>query len=227
MEEHIEPEWSPPKSTIYVCPHGDDNNLGFHEDSPVKSLQKAADLAAQHKFTHVVLRGDTHYLEAPLLLGPEHSGLTFRNYPGEAPVVSGGKQLTTTWSVHDVSGDKNIYVADVKSQIDEVPGLQINGVRSTRARYPNLPGGIEVSPGYDAMISARDGHWTPPDFNKYGNVTFYTDMNHTRPNNAAGTLWFEHYMVGREGLCSVYDPPVSYWSVSPSRDPHPHPLTAL
>ena len=95
------------------------------------------------------------------------------------------------------------------AQVEDVPGLQLDGVRATRARYPNLPGGIEVSPGYGAMISSGDATWTPPDFNKYGKVDFYTDniSAHDRPN--AG--WFEHYMIGTNGLCSVYDPPVSYW----------------
>ena len=51
-------------------------------------------------------------------------------------------------------GGGNIYVADVAGQVDDVPGLQLDGVRATRARYPNLPGGIEVSPGYGSMIPA-------------------------------------------------------------------------
>ena len=177
----------------------------------MKSLQRAADLAAQQQYTHVVLRGDVRYLDEPLMLGPQHSGLTFRNYPGEAPVVSGGKQLSVTWKEYNVSGGKNIYLANVQGQVTEILGLQINGVRSTRAWYPNLPGGIEVSPGYDNMISYKSAKWTPPDFNKYGNVTYYTDHKHIRPNLAGDTRWFENYMVGRDGLCSVYDPPVSYW----------------
>jgi hypothetical protein len=32
----------------------------------------------------------------------------------------------------------------VQGQVKDVPGLQLDGVRSTRARFPNLPGGIEV-----------------------------------------------------------------------------------
>eukprot|EP00966_Prymnesium_polylepis_P020804 478798-Prymnesium_polylepis.1 len=59
------------------------------------------------------------------------------------------------------------------------------------------------------MIASHDADWTPPDFNKYGPVQFYTDniSAHDRPN---GNL-FEHYKIGINGLCSVYDPPVSYW----------------
>jgi hypothetical protein len=108
-------------------------------------------------------------------------------------------------------GPMNIYVADVKGQVDEIPGLQIDGVRATRARYPNLPGGIEVSPGYGAMIPSANADWTPPDFGKYGNVTFFTDNVASHARNDTSNGWFQHYMIGVGGLCSVYDPPVSYW----------------
>lgn len=62
---------------------------------------------------------------------------------------------------------------------------------------------------YGSMIPSKQGLWTPPDFDKFGKVDFYTDANasHTRPDKG----WFEHYMIGVNGLCSVYDPPVSYW----------------
>ena len=96
-------------------------------------------------------------------------------YPGESPVVSGGKELQVAWEAHDVANGKNIWKADISGQVADVPGLQLDGVRATRARYPNLPGGIEVSPGYDAMISENDATWTPPQFDRFGNVTFFTD----------------------------------------------------
>lgn len=104
----------------------------------------------------------------------------------------------------------NPYVANIKGQVDDVPGLQLNGVRATRARYPNLPGGIEVSPGYDDMVSGSDAQWTPPDLNKYGPVQFYTDEEPEHRRNTTDN-WFNNYMIGIKGLCSVYDPPVSYW----------------
>jgi hypothetical protein len=65
------------------------------------------------------------------------------------------------------------------------------------------------------MIPGDSAVWTPPQFGKYGNVTYYTDniTSHDRLNGG----WFEHYMIGLNGLCSVYDPPVSYWcSENPS-----------
>merc|ERR1711988_97364 len=52
--------------------------------------------------------------------------------------------------------------------------------------------------------------WTPPDFNKYGKVDFYTDKTPEHRRNTTDN-WFNNYMIGTNGLCSVYDPPVSYW----------------
>ena len=74
-------------------------------------------------------------------------------------------------SVIDLS--PNIWVADVSGQIEEVPASR-STTRSTRARYPNIPGGVEVSCGYGCMISGRR-ELDASDFNKYGPVNFYTD----------------------------------------------------
>ena len=213
-----------PPDAIYVAPaaseHGTDGNGADGSiKRPFTSIQVAADKAAAQPTGSrtVVLRGGTFYLSASIILTARHSGLRFVAHPGESPVVSGGKRLSLKWSPHRVHGSSaeaqshasNIWVADVSGQVSEIPGLQIDGARATRARYPNLAGGIEVSPGYGSMISSRSAAWTPPDFNKYGKVDFYTDANASHARSNAG--WFENYMIGSNGLCSVYDPPVSYW----------------
>ena len=68
-----------------------------------------------------------------------------------------------------------------------------------------------MSPGYDAMISEKDATWTPPQFDRFGNVTFFTDARPDTLRNVTPDDWFQRYMIGVGGLCSVYDPPVSYW----------------
>ena len=74
----------------------------------------------------------------------------------------------------------NVYVADISGQVADVPGLQMMDTagaltRATRARYPNIPGGIETSCGYGCMIGGKSGKWTPPNFNRFGPVDYYTD----------------------------------------------------
>ena len=68
---------------------------------------------------------------------------------------------------------------------------------ATRARYPNLPGGLEVSCGYDCMISGGEAKWAPPNTAKYAPVKYYTDENHFRNDTTA--TWFQHYMIGVNG----------------------------
>ena len=203
-----------PPGTVFVSPNGSDQgNLRGTESDPFLSIQRAVDLAAKSESPKlVVLRSGTYYLKETLQYLPKHSGVEVRKYPGDKDdaVISGGVKVDTDWKPYDVTENKNIWVTNLKSQnIDDVPGLQINGRRATRARYPNLPAGIEVSPGYSSMIPGGSAKWTPPDMNKYGPVHFFTDntSSHLRPNGG----WFEEYMIGVDGLCSVYDPPVSYW----------------
>jgi hypothetical protein len=202
--------FSLPEKAIYVAPDGNDlTSSGTHPSSPLRSLKLAVDRAISTG-SAVVLRGGTHYLEDTLHLSPQHSGLTITAYPGEQPVVSGGKKLDVVWKPYNTTGGANIWVADVKGQIEEMTSLQIAGVRATRARYPNIPGGIETSCGYGCMVDSNKAKWTPPDFQRFGKVNYHTD---TIPEHRRNTTdgWFNNYMIGVNGLCSVYDPPVSYW----------------
>ncbi|CAJ1407030.1 unnamed protein product [Effrenium voratum] len=191
---------------VHVAPWGHDGFEGT-EQRPLRSLQLAADLAAARQVP-LLLRGQ-FFLEDTLHLGPRHSGLEIRSLPGESAEVSGGIKLEPSWKPYNTSG-ANIWVTDVPEKVKEVEGLQINGVRATRARYPNMPQGIEASCGYGCMIDGGKAKWTPPDFDKYGKVSFHTDKTPQHYRNTTHD-WFNEYMIGVGGLCSVYDPPVSYW----------------
>merc|ERR1719183_2495884 len=72
---------------------GQDSNAGT-EKAPLKTVAAAVAKAPKG---NVVLREGTHFLESTLQLGSENSGLTISAYPGETPVVSGGKKLEVTW----------------------------------------------------------------------------------------------------------------------------------
>ena len=200
----------PATGAIFVAPDGDDSADGS-VGAPLQSIQLACDRAAEDATLHtVVLREGTHYIEDTLYLTSKHSGLTIQAHDGERAVVSGGTPLKTTWT-KSTEGKGNVYVANIKGQVEEVPGLQMNGKRATRARYPNLPGGLEASCGYGCMIPSNQADWTPPDFDKFGPVTYYTDNQTKTDRPDTPSNWFQHYSVGINGLCSVYDPPVSYW----------------
>jgi len=202
-----QPHFDLPEKALFVAPDGDDKAAGTHI-APLRSLQLAIDTAARSG-SAVVLRGGTHHLTDTLYLGPQHSGVAITAYPGESPEVSGGQRLNVSWKSAGVAGS-NIWVADISGQVEKVPGLQINGERATVARYPNIPGGIENSCGYGCMVDGKKGKWTPPDFQRFGNVTYFTDEVPEHRRNTTHN-WFNNYMIGTNGLCSVYDPPVSYW----------------
>ena len=64
-------------------------------------------------------------------------------------------------------------------------------------RYPNNPGGIETSCGYGCMIGGNQGKWTPPNFNRFGPVDFYTDNQTATQRTDTPSNWFQHYMIGQ------------------------------
>lgn len=191
--------------------NGDDSNVGS-ESHPLRSLQVACDRAVTFgsDTPMVLLRGGTHFLTESLMLGPQHSKLLITSYPKEKAEVSGGQKLQVTWKPYNVTGGANIWMSDVSGQVKQMEALQVDGVRATRTRYPNMPQGIEVSCGYGCMIDGSKETWIGPDFQKFGNVTYYTD-NSTKHYRNTTKDWFNEYMIGVGGLCSVYDPPVSYW----------------
>ena len=208
-------------NAIYVHPtKGNDENEGT-SSSPLSSIQKAADLAATSEGkNYVALFAGTYYLSETIVLTSEHSGLTFQGVDGEV-VVSGGVKLEAdelNWKPHDTDNGKNIWVADIGKRSEEVKGLQIGGKRMTRARYPNIPNGIEVSCGYGCMLDGAKGDWTPPvPLDSLPPVEYYTDKDPAHTKNDTGDDWFLYYMIGVNGRCAVYDPPVSYWcSENPS-----------
>jgi len=93
--------------------------------SPGESLAAARDAA--HKGDHILLKGGTYRLDAPLLLGPQNSGVTWSAAPGEKPVISGGV-VVSGWTP-DTNGRFKATV-----NLDNFRQLWVNGQRAQRAR---------------------------------------------------------------------------------------------
>lgn len=95
--------------TFFVSPRGNDawsgtlavpNTAGT--DGPFATLARARDAVRELKAQQpagpvtVLVRGDKYYLDRTLILGPQDAGtrespVTYRAYPGETPVLSGGR----------------------------------------------------------------------------------------------------------------------------------------
>ena len=98
-----------PVCTFYVSTEGDDSWSGLlaspnveKTDGPVASLNRAVELVRDLKSTapvRVLLRGGSYRIERPIVFRAEHSGtkdapIIYAAYPGEKPIISGGRPIT-------------------------------------------------------------------------------------------------------------------------------------
>jgi hypothetical protein len=121
---------------IFVATNGDDAKPGT-VTQPLASLERARDYVRGFKEGATVpigvcLRGGTYQLSSTFTLGPEDSGtaaalITYRSYPGEQAVLSGGVQIHPNW----IPFRGQIQVADIDLWFNQ---LFVNGQRATRAR---------------------------------------------------------------------------------------------
>lgn len=125
--------------SLYIAPDGNDNNDGSM-DAPFATIGRARDevrkiiAEGMNGNITVYLRGGDYYVESSIDFDERDSGrngftVTYRNYPGEEPVIVGGKKITG-WEPD--SG--NIYKAYVGY---EFYTMYANGKRATEARIPN------------------------------------------------------------------------------------------
>lgn len=141
--------------TLHVAPDGRDTWSGRlaapaadGRDGPLATLAGARDAIRQLRdageeapdgFT-VLVREGTYYLDEPFVLEPQDSGraeapVVYEAFPGERPVISGGRRITG-WR----EGPGGIWSAPVPGDADEewrFLQLFVNGERRTLARTPN------------------------------------------------------------------------------------------
>ena len=136
-----------PGINVYVSPSGNDANPGT-KAKPFATVARAQEavrlkLAAPGPDITVLLRGGRYQLPSPLVFGPQDGGtgtrsVTYAAYPGEAPVISGGRRITG-WK----RGEGNLWTAElpqVKAGAWYFRQLFVAGQRATRARTPNADG---------------------------------------------------------------------------------------
>ena len=139
---------------LYVAPNGNDHWSGRlpapvadGTDGPFATLQRARDeirarkrQAIQEPVT-VLLREGVYYLDETFQLTPEDSGtkscpITYAAYPGESPIVSGGRPVTG-WLKSEEGNLWTTEIPEAKSGDWYFHQLFVNGRRCTRARMPN------------------------------------------------------------------------------------------
>ncbi len=137
----LEDSWRPSikplpegQTVIYVDPKAPAGAAAAMDTYATVSAAVAASRTMPKPLT-IALREGSHFLDGAVELGPDDSGLMIRNAPGEAAVVSGGRNLTTEWKAS--AACDGCYEASLKGQVENVPGLRVDGLREIRARFPN------------------------------------------------------------------------------------------
>ncbi len=151
---------------IYVSPTGSDAAAGTLA-APVATIAHARNLADSVKASgpvNVWLRGGTYYLNAPVTFGLSNSGtaaapITYKAYPGEKPIISGGILVSTAWTTYSGS----IMVTTIAESL-KVDQLFLNGTRMVLARYPNYTLKTDTLDGYAtySSITSRASKWKTP-----------------------------------------------------------------
>jgi hypothetical protein len=144
-----------PKATFWVATDGNDAWSGKlaapnaeKSDGPFATITRARDAIRGMKANGglsesvtVMVRGGTHFLDDTIVFKQEDSGtkdcpITYMAYPGEKPVISGGRRITASWKPY--KGEIMVCSIDeVKSGKWYFRQLFVNGKRQTRARIPH------------------------------------------------------------------------------------------
>ncbi len=137
-------------ATLYISPQGNDSwsgrlpdANGQKTDGPLATVARAAELLKALRPTgavRVLLRGGTYRIEKPIVLGPENSGtkaapITYAAYPGEKPIISGGRTVAG-WKKTD-GPLWTTTIEAVKQGKWFFRELFVDGRRATPARTPN------------------------------------------------------------------------------------------
>jgi hypothetical protein len=129
------------RADFYVATDGSDANVGTKEE-PFATLERARDAVRELKRTKegpitVLVRGGVYYLGETLIFGPEDSGkdqpITYAAYPGEIPVISGGRKIVGEWQPYR-DGIMMCELPEAKEGKLNFTQLFVNGKRQIRAR---------------------------------------------------------------------------------------------
>jgi parallel beta-helix repeat protein len=145
---------NPQSNTLYVSVDGNDNWSGRlaapnpqGTDGPLRTLLAARDNIRKARETHasvvthsVLIRGGLYQLSEPFLLFPEDSGaidqpISYAAFPGEYPILSGGRTISGWKEVG--GGIWSTEIPEVREGKWTFHSLFVNGRRAQPARSPN------------------------------------------------------------------------------------------
>jgi hypothetical protein len=144
-------------------------------DGPLRTLSGARDAVRRLRAERpdqpvtVLVRGGLYTLAEPLVFSPDDSGspqarVTYAGYPGETPVVSGGRRIDGWRPVEGEPGLWAAEVPEVKAGKWLFHQLIVDGHRRQRARSPNAGSYYvdgRISADRHARFHYRDGNVRP------------------------------------------------------------------
>ncbi|MCY1722379.1 right-handed parallel beta-helix repeat-containing protein [Prolixibacteraceae bacterium Z1-6] len=159
-----------PQQFFYVSPSGSDANNPGTIDKPVATFEGAQKLVHNFKTENanvsvtVYFRGGKYYRAQSAIFTSEDSGteagpVKYMAFPGEVPLVLGGKQLQLNWKKHK----DGIFKAEVsKGLIFE--SLFVNDEEQVLARYPNYDAEVRIFNGTaeDCISEEKVKDWVNP-----------------------------------------------------------------
>ena len=154
------------QTEYYIAPNGSDSNPGTITQ-PFSSLERARDTIRASNAPGpktVSLRQGTYYLPETFVLSARDSGtidspITYRAYPGEEVIISGGMALSLKWKPYR----NGVLQAQTPAGLT-IDQLFVNGKRRHMARYPNYDPAARPYNGAaaDAFSPERAEHWADP-----------------------------------------------------------------
>jgi parallel beta-helix repeat protein len=153
-------------ATYYVASDGNDAAAGSI-GAPWATVGYAADQMSAGDTCYI--RGGVYYISSTIVFDNSDSGtsgspVTFKAYTGEDPVFVGGEAITS-WTLDSGQVYKK-YLSDVNSGSWRFDQLFEDGVRSTKARFPNT--------GYLRTYSTASGNNRNAMVYKSGELPSYT-----------------------------------------------------
>lgn len=119
---------------FYVCPNGNDSNIGTLE-APFKSILKAQNVARKTMgIKKIYLRSGTYFQLSTLIFTSADSNTSYLAYPGEKPIISGAKEISKNW----IKEGKLFYNDLGKNYGYYFKNLYVGEEKRQRARYPNI-----------------------------------------------------------------------------------------
>ncbi len=156
------------RTIFYVSPNGKDSWSGLLPtadqqggDGPFASIERARDAAREKGGNNTIALGKgDYYLAHPIVFDSRDKGLIVTARCNEAPILHGGQRVFNWTQQAD-----GRWTAPLKLPPDEGVGdLFVNGIRQTRARFPDAPADGDPRKGWlfaakcQPAIDVREGN---------------------------------------------------------------------